>query len=89
MSCVADRLKKVMTYSEINILKNVINEMEGKTEAVIVTAKVSDKLGVSRANIVNALRMLGAAGVAESRSLGMKGTNIKILDVGVLKELLN
>ncbi|HBM75829.1 MAG TPA: GTP-sensing pleiotropic transcriptional regulator CodY, partial [Clostridiaceae bacterium] len=37
--------------------------------------------------IVNALRKLESAGVIESRSLGMKGTHIKILNDKLLEEL--
>jgi transcriptional pleiotropic repressor len=37
--------------------------------------------------IVNALRKFESAGVIESRSLGMKGTHIKILNDKLIDEL--
>jgi transcriptional pleiotropic repressor len=40
---------------------------------------VADDAGVTRSVIVNALRKLESAGIIESRSLGMKGTYIKVL----------
>ncbi|MDX5324286.1 MAG: GTP-sensing pleiotropic transcriptional regulator CodY, partial [Exiguobacterium sp.] len=43
--------------------------------------------GITRSVIVNALRKLESAGVIESRSLGMKGTYIKILNDNFLFEL--
>ncbi|MBJ3788582.1 GTP-sensing pleiotropic transcriptional regulator CodY, partial [Bacillus sp. OA1] len=41
----------------------------------------------TRSVIVNALRKLESAGVIESRSLGMKGTYIKVLNDKFLHEL--
>ncbi len=37
--------------------------------------------------IVNALRKLESAGVIESRSLGMKGTYLKVLNSGLFDKL--
>jgi len=45
-----------------------------------VASKVADEAGVTRSVIVNALRKLESAGIIESRSLGMKGTYVKILN---------
>ena len=39
---------------------------------------MADRVGITRSVIVNALRKLESAGVIESRSLGMKGTFIKV-----------
>ena len=36
-------------------------------------------VGITRSVIVNALRKLESAGIIESKSLGMKGTYIKVL----------
>ena len=48
---------------------------------------IADKVGITRSVIVNALRKFESAGVIESRSLGMKGTHIKILNPKLLDEL--
>ena len=45
--------------------------------------------GITRSVIVNALRKLESAGVIESRSLGMKGTHIKITNEKFSEELEN
>ncbi|MDR1510455.1 MAG: hypothetical protein LBS53_12550, partial [Synergistaceae bacterium] len=50
-------------------------------------SKVADRVGVTRSVIVNALRKLGSAGIIESRSLGMKGTYIKVTSRLFLEEL--
>ena len=44
-------------------------------------------VGVTRSVIVNAFRKLESAGIIESRSLGMKGTFIKVLSPLFVEEL--
>ena len=55
----------------------LFRSLDGK-EGLLVASKIADKSGITRSVIVNALRKLESAGVIESRSLGMKGTRIKI-----------
>ncbi|MFB8734491.1 hypothetical protein ACEQPO_13015 [Bacillus sp. SL00103] len=54
-----------------------------------MASKIADRVGITRSVIVNALRKLESAGVIESRSLGMKGTYIKVLNNKFLIELEN
>ena len=44
-------------------------------------------MGITRSVIVNALRKFESAGVIESRSSGMKGTYIKVLNDVIFDEL--
>ena len=67
---------ETLSYSEIGVTK-IFNELDGD-EGLLVASKIADKSGITRSVIVNALRKLESAGVIESRSLGMKGTRIKI-----------
>ena len=60
--------------------------MEGK-EGILVASKIADRVGITRSVIVNALRKFESAGVIESRSSGMKGTYIKVLNDVVFDEL--
>jgi len=53
----------------------------------VVASRVADRVGVTRSVIVNALRKLESAGIIESRSLGMKGTFIRISSALFLEEL--
>ncbi|MCL6581371.1 MAG: GTP-sensing pleiotropic transcriptional regulator CodY, partial [Firmicutes bacterium] len=50
-------------------------------------SKIADRVGITRSVIVNALRKFESAGVIESRSLGMKGTHIKVLNDYLLEEI--
>ena len=52
-----------------------------------MASKIADRVGITRSVIVNALRKLESAGVIESRSSGMRGTYIKVLNESVFTEL--
>ncbi len=75
-----------LSYSELEAIEHIFNELEGK-EGLLVASKIADRVGITRSVIVNALRKLESAGVIESRSLGMKGTYIKVLNDKFLVEL--
>lgn len=75
-----------LSYSELEAVEHIFNELDGP-EGLLVASKIADKVGITRSVIVNALRKFESAGVIESRSLGMKGTHIKILNDKLLEEL--
>ena len=75
-----------LSYSELEAVEHIFNELEG-TEGLLVASKIADRVGITRSVIVNALRKFESAGVIESRSLGMKGTHIKILNDKLMDEL--
>jgi transcriptional pleiotropic repressor len=75
-----------LSYSELEAVQHIFEELEGK-EGLLVASKIADRVGITRSVIVNALRKLESAGVIESRSLGMKGTYIKVLNDKFLDEL--
>lgn len=75
-----------LSYSELEAMGHIFNELDGM-EGLLVASKIADRVGITRSVIVNALRKFESAGVIESRSLGMKGTHIKILNDKLLEEL--
>ncbi|HHV08117.1 MAG TPA: GTP-sensing pleiotropic transcriptional regulator CodY [Firmicutes bacterium] len=75
-----------LSYSELEAVVHIFEELDG-TEGLLVASKVADRVGITRSVIVNALRKFESAGVIESRSLGMKGTYIKVLNDRLLDEL--
>lgn len=77
---------KTLSYSEREAIEHIFNELGGK-EGLLVASKIADRVGITRSVIVNALRKFESAGVIDSRSLGMKGTHIKILNDKLLEEL--
>jgi transcriptional pleiotropic repressor len=52
-----------------------------------VAIRLADKYMLTRSVIVNALRKLESAGVIQARSLGMKGTYIKVLNEYLYEQL--
>lgn len=77
-----------LSYSEKEAIEHIFEELNA-SEGLLVASKVADRVGITRSVIVNALRKLESAGVIESRSLGMKGTFIKIKKEQFLTELEN
>lgn len=75
-----------LSFSEFEAVEQIFEELQGK-EGLLVASKIADRAGITRSVIVNALRKLESAGVIETRSLGMKGTYIRILNAQLLQEI--
>lgn len=75
-----------LSFSELEAVEHIFEELDSK-EGLLVASKIADRVGITRSVIVNAMRKLESAGVIETRSLGMKGTYIKILNQQLLLEL--
>ncbi len=75
-----------LSFSELEAILHIFDELGG-TEGILVASKIADRVGITRSVIVNALRKFESAGVIESRSSGMKGTYIKVLNEYVFTEL--
>ena len=88
MSEILLRLNKLISYSELVAAKSVINELGYTEEKVVVTSRIADASGQTRSVIVASLKLLELAGFITTRSLGMKGTYIKVLDKQALHEIL-
>lgn len=75
-----------LSYSEMEAVVHIFDELKGM-EGILVASKIADRVGITRSVIVNALRKFESAGVIESRSSGMKGTYIKVLNDMVFEEV--
>ena len=75
-----------LSFSELEAIIHIFDELDGK-EGILVASKIADRVGIARSVIVNALRKFESAGVIESRSSGMKGTYIKVINDVVFDEL--
>ena len=76
---------KSLSYSEILAMQRIFDELE-EDEGLLVASRIADEAGITRSVIVNALRKLASANVIESRSLGMKGTYLRILNKEIRNE---
>ncbi len=83
-----------LSTSEQEAVVHIFDELGGM-EGILVASKIADRVGITRSVIVNALRKFESAGVIESRSSGMKGTYIRVLndlvfdEIGELREKLH
>lgn len=75
-----------LSYSELGAIKKIFSMLEGG-EGVLVTSRIADEAGINRSVTANALRKLASANVIESRSLGTKGTYLRITNRHLLDEL--
>lgn len=75
-----------LSYSELKAVQAIFEALDGD-EGRLTASSIADKIGITRSVIVNALRKLESAGIIESRSLGMKGTYLKVLNPRFREEL--
>lgn len=75
-----------LSFSEMEAVTHIFSELKGN-EGILVASKIADRVGITRSVIVNALRKFESAGVIESRSSGMRGTYIKVLNDAVFDEI--
>ncbi len=68
-----------LTPLEQKAVTYVIHELGGK-DGMLVTSKLANTVGITRTVFVNALRKLESAGLIKTKSSGMKGTHIKVLN---------
>jgi transcriptional pleiotropic repressor len=75
-----------LSFSEMDAVVHIFDELGGM-EGILVASKIADRVGITRSVIVNALRKFESAGIIESRSSGMKGTYIKVLNNMIFEEV--
>ena len=75
-----------LSYSELEAIVNILGELDGK-EGLLIASKIADRVGITRSVIVNALRKFESADLIETRSLGMKGTFIRVKNEYLFDEL--
>lgn len=67
-----------LSFSEMEAIKMILNDLEND-EGLVIASNIANEAHITRSVISNALRKLESAGVIQTRSLGMKGTYIKLL----------
>lgn len=75
-----------LSCAEMDAIEQILFELKGK-EGLIVASRIADKWGITRSVIVSALKKLEAHEVIESRSLGVKGTYLRVLNDFLSTEL--
>ena len=72
----ASRKKQPLEKSAV---KQVIQRIE-QGEGTIVTSRLAKEVGITRTVIVNALKKVESAGLIQTKSYGVKGTHIKVMN---------
>ncbi len=75
-----------LSGSELKAVKHIFEELKDN-EGILVASRIADRAGITRSVVVNALRKFESAGIIETRSSGMKGTYIRVLNELVYTEL--
>lgn len=81
---IAHDVLESLSFTEIDVVAEVFDFIKNG-EGFVIASKIADKNGYARSVTVNALRKLESAGVITTRSLGVKGTYIKILNDKLLE----
>lgn len=77
-----------LSVSERDAMIHIFDALD-HMEGILVASKIADRVGITRSVIVNAIRKFESAGIIESRSSGMKGTYIRVLNDAVYEDLDN
>ncbi|MCR4839283.1 MAG: GTP-sensing pleiotropic transcriptional regulator CodY [Eubacterium sp.] len=72
-----------LSSSEQEAVKYLVAALPG-TEGALVTSKVAAENHMTRSILVNAIKKLEGAGVLEVKSMGMRGTHIRVLNETLL-----
>lgn len=68
-----------LSCSELEAIRCIISELESG-EGILVASRIADQIGITRSIIVNSLRKFESAGIIKTRSSGMRGTYIKVVN---------
>jgi transcriptional pleiotropic repressor len=76
-----------LSFSELQAAKYLIDAVGESKDGIVISSQIADEHGVTRSVIVNSIRKMESAGTIESRSLGMKGTHLRVLNPYVEDEI--
>lgn len=87
MNEIIERLKSELTYTELKVLKVVVEKTECK-DGIFNSNDMAKELGIARSILSMVLRFTNVVGITRTRSLGMKGTYIEFLDKTAMQKLV-
>lgn len=77
---------QMLSGAEREAIHAVFNALTDE-DSLLVASRVAKESGITRSVIINALRKFEGSGILEVRSLGMKGTRIRVLNPAIYQEL--
>ncbi len=66
--------------SEMDSVRAILSKLDENGEGVVNLTRLSEESGISRTSLVNAVKKMAGAGVFETRSRGVLGTEIKVIN---------
>lgn len=84
---VVRNLINTLSFSELEAATEISKEFGDRHEVLMVAGNIADRLGFTRSVITSTLKKLEGASLIETRSLGMKGTYIRIKEPVLVEEL--
>ena len=71
---------RTLSRLEAKAMLYVLDELEESQNNMLITSRLADQVGITRSVIVNGLKKCESAGIIRTRSGGMKGTSIHLLN---------
>ena len=71
---------RTLSKLEAKAMLYVLDELEESENDMLITSRLADQVGITRSVIVNGLKKCESAGIISTRSGGMKGTSIRLLN---------
>jgi len=71
---------RTLSRLEAKAMLYVLDELEESDKNMLITSRLADQVGITRSVIVNGLKKCESAGIICTRSAGMKGTSIHLLN---------
>lgn len=79
---------RTLTKLEGKAMLYVLEELDGRAKGTLIASRLADQVGITRSVIVNALKKCESAGVIQTRSAGVKGTSIQVLNELFTSEMI-
>lgn len=79
---------RTLSRLEAKAMVCVLEELEEADGGILVTSRLADQIGITRSVIVNGLKKCESAGIIHTKSFGMKGTSIQILNELLCRDMI-
>ena len=80
------RAAETLSYTERQAAVALMNALSGR-EGVINASKIAQTAGITRSVVASAVRKLESAGIIQTRSLGMKGSYVCIMNDFLFRQM--
>lgn len=83
-----ERVVRICTHAEQKVLRVLSREVDPDRDSLVVATQIASRAEFSHASVGSCLRVLEAAGLLATQSLGTKGIMIRVLDTRAWQALV-